>query len=824
MENIVPGTLRRLRAADIIRMAGLTTASLGQEHCRTGAVHNTQRQETRISGVVDLFSRTAANDLAGPGDGNAMPYEEVHQHRYSAEIELQSHTAWVSTCSCGTNSIAPAHICVHVATLLYQWLARPATFLSATAHPLTAEKAEERAPTTPAAKPPLIPASADDTLIEIHPAMTKVKPITLGHNPLVVEDLVDILTQLGLSDLRGIAREYGITTNGMNKQQLAQAIVEALGQPETVRRVAATLEKPQRQLLASLTLAGGAMTDDDLRGVYERFGLGKPAQFQSILLALQGKALLFRTRLQSVAQQRLGLSGSMLDIGWFVPQEVQTALRVTVPVTPYDLPPSTSSNEEVHIVQQAEPFHLLCDLLLVARVLDGYQLDAHDKWLEPSNTQRLSESISVLPRISGVSNSNGSVSVPAPPDLPSPTLIAMLATKIERPLAFLHFAVRLLQLADIFHRDDNGSPYLRILPNTAQLLLGPARLDVARDLFELWLTQSSYEELFALQEEGLHLRCRSTSLNIPALRPGELGLENSEARQSLVALLAQAPLKQWISFPAFARFVYRLIPTFLQRRQRLLSTPHWWLELDEGRPLHPFNATDWSRAEIHYLSRLILGPLQWWGICDTILSQDARLLAFRLTPIAGWLFHGMTLEVENAGQDYHQLANMLEIVDNEEMTVACSPQTWPLIELLEQFTEVAGVREDRLCYRLTAKVLGDALSRSQRPTKLLELLRSIAAHATRADDPLLRILARLECWIANYGRMRLYTGVTLLETVDPLVMRELAATTSLNEQIVQPIHQTLLIVKKSGTEQLIDELKRRGQTPLMHDEEFYGAE
>ena len=175
MENIVPGTLRRLRAADIIRMAGLTTASLGQEHCRTGAVHNTQRQETRISGVVDLFSRTAANDLAGPGDGNAMPYEEVHQHRYSAEIELQSHTAWVSTCSCGTNSIAPAHICVHVATLLYQWLARPATFLSATAHPLTAEKAEERAPTTPAAKPPLIPASADDTLIEIHPAMTKVR-------------------------------------------------------------------------------------------------------------------------------------------------------------------------------------------------------------------------------------------------------------------------------------------------------------------------------------------------------------------------------------------------------------------------------------------------------------------------------------------------------------------------------------------------------------------------------------------------------------------------------------------------------------------------
>src|SRR6266487_4966178 len=105
--------------------------------------------------------------------------------------------------------------------------------------------------------------------------------------------------------------------------------------------------------------------------------------------------------------------------------------------------------------------------------------------------------------------------------------------------------------------------------NAARLLLGPINAEVARDLFELWLTHPGYEELFDLKEEGLQLRCRTTPLSHPILRPGELEAENSEARQILVALVAQAPLNQWISFPAFARFIYRLNPAFLQKRQRL---------------------------------------------------------------------------------------------------------------------------------------------------------------------------------------------------------------------------------------------------------------
>ena len=802
MENVVPNALQRLRAADILRMAGLAAASLGQEYYRSGIVQSTQRQGTLLSGVVDVPHAATNVTIPATEDVVQVPSAEKSHHRYSIEVGITSPTVWTNTCSCDTNTPL---LCSHAAALLYQWLAHPGTFVST----ISPGAANHLVSDTPATKP-------IRTLVGA-------KPVVVPRGPSPLESLMDLLAQPGLSELRAMAREYEIATNGMNKQQLAQALLAALKMPDVVRHVAATLEKPQRQLLAALTLAGGSMTDDDLRGLFERFSLGQPNQLQNILIALQSKSLLFRTSLNSSSQQRPGLGGALLDLGWYVPVEIRVALRVMVPITPFD-PQQISENNDQPTIQQTEPYSLLADLLLVARALDGYQLTPEDEWLERSMIATRSSESGSFSRASGLLSTDGSVPIPPPGDMPSASLLATLQAVIPRSPTFLRFAVRLLHLADILHKDDSGSPYLRVLPNTAQLLLGPTHADVARDLFELWLTQSSYEELFDLQEDGLHLRCRATSLNLPILRPGELDAENSEARQSLVALLALAPLKQWISFPAFARFVYRLNPSFLQKRQRLFSSPHWWLELGEGRPLRPLQLTDWLQAEIHYLTRFLIGPLHWWGVCDLALSPQGGLLAFRLTPLAGWLLSGLVLEKETTEHHYHVLANSLEIVETGEILVTSSSHTWPVIELMETFTEAANVRHGRLCYRLTPKALGDALSRGCRPTKLLELLRSLVASDTQQESSLPQTVTQLERWIANYGRARIYTGVTLLETADTMVMRELSATTSLDGQVVQPVHPTLLILKKQGIERIIDDLKRRGQSPLLHEEELYGTE
>ena len=855
MDDVVPITLQRLRAADIIRVAGLAVASLGQEYSRIGAVHGTMRRRSQLLGIVDTASlgyeqdATATNPTVGaqltaPSTPTTPASPSSHeQHRYVVDVEWQSSSVWIANCTCSPGSSA---MCSHAAALLYQWLAHPQAFTSMPPLPVSANV------------PSSLPASPSTATESSPTGKSSSAGSSGGHlvtvrGPTPTASLAEILSQIGLSELRGIAREYDVATTGLSKQQLMEAISEIFKRPEAVRRVAAALEKPQRQLLATLALAGGSMTDEDLRGLYERFGFGPSNKLQAILLSLQAKGLLFHTSLNSAPQQRIGLSGSVYDVGWYIPADVHQALHVSVPITPFNVENEDEGGQVT--IQSMQPYSLLTDLLLVGRILNGVGAQlmvARGTPSSASSSRIRMEPATLYPARVSILDNAGSQFIAPPADFPSAALLEMVQEKLARSPLLLRYAVRLLRQADIVHKDDGGTPYLRLLPNAARLLIGLAHDEIARDLFELWLTHPGYEELYELQEEGLRLRCRTTPLNHSVLRPGELEAENCEARRWLVALITQAPREQWISFTAFARFIYRLNPTFLQKRQRLFPSPHWWLEQEEGKPLLPNQVSDWMRAEGHYLARLIRGPLHWWGITDLALSPEGNLLAFRLTPMAGLLLNGLPLE--DIGAQFiapttdiapTTLTSLLDVLETGELLVGCSFAAWPLIELIEDVTKVAGVRDERLCYQLSPKVLAEALSRGKQPTALLHVLRDLAEAENftlrrgdvhrrppidagqgtwTGDDerrpyegPLQRLIAQLANWTASYGRVRLYTGVSLLEVADNLVMRELTATTSLEEQVVQAITPTLLILKKQGMERVIEDLKRRGQTPLLHE-------
>ncbi len=816
MENVVPGVLQRLNAADILRMAGLNAAALGQEYCRVGSVQHAQRQGAKLSGIINEVY--TSNTLASSSHQEGL---ETKLKPCICEIELKSSTSWFSTCSC---EAASPLLCAHAAALLYYWLSHPSAFTSPEDQAIPAQT---YATTEEATDQP--PATTQKEATPELPALAKAESLPTPTRPLQLSglaapgDMLEILTQLGLSEVRSIARTYEIVSNGLSKQQLAEALVQALRQPEVVRRAAMTLQKAQRQLLAAITLAGGFMNDDDVRGLFERFTLGEPDQLQQVLLVLQSKAFLFRMSLNNTSSPRSGFGSALLDVGWYVPLEVRSALRVTVPTTVFNTEQGRDEKDKQPLIQYSTPYKLLADLLLVARALDRYSLEQGEDRQDRMSNGRSHDAPS-LPGASSSISGDGSVPVPPPADLPPVAVMSSLQSLVPLPSALLRFAFRLLRQADIVYKDEERSPYLRTLANAAQLLLGASRAEVARDLFELWLTRSSYAELFDLQEEGLRLRCRATALNAPVLRSGELDTENSEARQGLLALLAQVPLHQWVNFPAFARFVYRLTPLFLQRKQRLYASPHWWLEQEAGRPLRPLTLHDWFRAEAHYLSRFLAGPLHWWGACDIASDQEGHLLAFRLTPTAGWLFGETGLAKEPLSRDYHALSSSLEIVNAEEVLVVCNGQNWPVIELLETFAQAASVRDGRLCYRLTPSALAEALGRGHNPANLLHLLRSAASHTAQDESLATRMLERLERWINSYGRVRIYTGVALLESIDTVVMRELSTTTIVDEQVVQTVSPTLHILKKSGMEQMIDDLKRRGQPPLLHDEDYYGVE
>jgi len=803
MDDVVLGALQRLREADVVGMAGLTGASLGQEYFRRGYIALMKRGGTRLSGVVTLPEMFSEVGEGLQEEGSAAGDASLQQ--FEVTVDVVSSAACQVVCSCGRQA---AFICTHAAALLYQWIRRPQSFLSL------------RPPSEAGVVPPFepqegiaVPRSHNTQVVSasrpLSPTRTSSSPAFPQRRP-TVSTVSETLAQFGLSELRAVAREYGVDLAGLNKQQLIETLSATLSQTETIRRMVGTLEKPPRQLLAAFALAGGSMSDEDLRGLFERFSLGRAHSLQEMLVILQAKLLIVRTSFhQAVHQQHLPPGLAPLDPNWYIPREVHEALHITLPIASFnvELPSGSGDNPALPILHLATRERLLADLLLIARALDGFSVGQEEK-----RAFRHSSLLSA-----GRSSTDGSLALPSPADQSAPDLIEALGTQLERSPTFLRFAVHLLRLAEIVDTEEKWEQKLHILPDTAELLLGPARDDVLRRLFVHWAEQASYAELAELSDHGLRVRCRATPLHQPDLRRGELEQENSEARQDVLALLAQVAVGEWVNFSAFARFFYRLRPTFLQRRQHLFPSPHWWIEQEEGHPLHPVQLADWLKAEGRYLASLIQGPLHWWGLCDIALSADEHLLAFRMTSLARFLLHGqLTGERETLPEPVAGQESAFTVAADGRLLAGCWSDNWPLLASIERFAEPRGIQDGRLVYTLTAHSLSRAISHGYDPQELLALLR--LNPAPDEEEARRSLLTDMEQRITNYGRIRLYTDVAFLQTADSSVMQHLAAITSVERQALRPLQPTLLLLKRQGVDRLLEELKRRGQTPLLHEE------
>ena len=325
MYDVAPGVLQRLREADIISRAGLAVASQGQDYCRAGAVHSTKRRGAQLSGIVDLSNLAFQRGVTATNAAKAL--ENYSPDRCTVSVEVHDAQTWNVHCTCPTMSDGSTNICAHAAALLYQWLAHPFTFA---------------APVDAIAPPPVLESAfetstfADMSYKPPH-LMSPLYSSPALRAPASALNTADTLAQLALGDLRAMAREYDIVGNGSGKAELVEAILDKLRQPEAVRRVVGTLEKAQRQFLATLTLAGGQMTDEELRGLFERFSLGKPEKLQQMLIILQAKVLLLRANMNLSFQLRSSLSSSLLDVNWFVPPEVRAALHIALPTTTFNI-------------------------------------------------------------------------------------------------------------------------------------------------------------------------------------------------------------------------------------------------------------------------------------------------------------------------------------------------------------------------------------------------------------------------------------------------------------------------------------------------------
>jgi hypothetical protein len=131
-----------------------------------------------------------------------------------------------------------------------------------------------------------------------------------------------------------------------------------------------------------------------------------------------------------------------------------------------------------------------------------------------------------------------------------------------------------------------------------------------------------------------------------------------------------------------------------------------------------------------------------------------------------------------------------------------------LHSMLVAMCDLADASPKGLHYRLDVDRLQLAFDDGLTGPLLIGFLEEQAG-ATLPED----VRKTLEGWWSGYGSIRLYDDLTLLDLGDDILLRELLATTSLGEAMVDTFTPRLVAVDGARVEGLIAELQSLGHTP-----------
>ena len=235
-----------------------------------------------------------------------------------------------------------------------------------------------------------------------------------------------------------------------------------------------------------------------------------------------------------------------------------------------------------------------------------------------------------------------------------------------------------------------------------------------------------------------------------------------------------------------------------------------------SKPEHvsPYNAlqlTDargsWEGFMALYLEALLTGPLHWLGLCDVGRDRDGAFSAFRLRHLQDvvWLrekafpLPPTVWTGERRGQwDWKR-----------EMLLLRPPVPAPVMQLLHQWAEPAGIENDRLCYRPDVQRLYNAFESGE----TAETLRQRWLQSAGAEPPP-ELRAWWETWQQRYGHVRLYSNQAVLVAADEFTLKEVqAALPELREGVLGLINSRTALLRAERVDRLLQQLMARGYMP-----------
>ncbi len=615
------------------------------------------------------------------------------------------------------------------------------------------------------------------------------------------DELGEILYGIVMTELRAIVKARGFRFKASTKAEMIKKLSKALADPASNNEALADLGTEDTRLLAAIHLTNAVSfnTTSMVRRVFESIGGDDlPAQIDSY----QDRGLIFESQ------------------PWDSPND---SPQIVVPRAIAACLPTFTG-----IVAPAGPEHI-SDISSGRDWISGLALTlAHAASVGELHRRMESKTSKVSPPIYAWGHGVWTYA-PLEPDRKGPTSAATareakliptsplvdqdslerLHHQTGRPPETIEFAVRMLVACGVLRLGN------RFELNDSRLveLLSMSEPKRRTYVAQLWHEIGPWMDLALLIGEWGPIDIGGSSNSVAYGWAAKL-TQMAVLRRLLMRLIARLSPDEWYRVEDVVsktrHLVQILLPSFAPRNNQapLHGRAQLWVaEKSTPDKLIDINSVEgWTLMVNQFLLGLLMGPISWMGLIDA--ARDAESVPLmRVRPEAG------TLIGRSFATDGQQSQSGLRFGDEMSLILPFGSSDTELYARMTSIGQLEDVGSDGVRYRLSIPGLQHAFRNGETAQ---DLLRFFEEHAVEPIPPPFR--QRIEQIWGQYGRVRLYDDVSLIELADDLLLPELSAATSLSRRVVHQFSPRLIVVESAAVDDLTAELSRLGYSPRLIEE------
>ena len=730
--------------------------------------------------------------------GNVLEAQVGRSRMYRVEVEIADNEL-LATCSCPYNW---GGYCKHIAALLMKWIESPTSFVVETAV-VKSESLLETIPVTPA--PTKTPQEKPNWLTS---------PFN-KRQQLNEQEIKDYLEQYKVQDLRKMAKLQSWPLHGTRKDEIIAQLLVQIQQPGMMLKSLLTLDDEHRHVWRATALLSDNILfqNENIEKVANKWG--KLSQHKKI-----------ETYTAHLAEKGLAFPGEFGDHYWHQADFIPSSLMQLMPPALEDvLPEVTLSVARESTLQGANPHHVLRTVPKIVAMLT----QSNSQLRPPLPRLRLEKFYKQLKGWDYVPEEVGeakiknrfkkhdrdlvlTVPIPlAPFREETTTRLVPLVGDAQQLTFFYHLIVELGLIQP-------GSP-VTLWPEVWEKFL---RMSPDRQWSELargYVFMTSWSDLWLLLAERDDIQLKRQVHSYAHLDFQNMLNMLAVFRQQTLRVLACLPDDRWVNLSDLWDTMLPIWPHFdslawqPSHYGRNHSDPSWYLAKN-GRMLDTANnKADWNMAQGSFIRHMLQGPLHWLGLADISYDEQGRLAAFRLHGLADLIWDrveslSLPSHVEPAVGAQQEDGQTAVSISDTQISVNPGAVSAQAHNFLDQMATLEVAEPARFVYQLSVTAVHEAFEAGGFYDQFL------------ADwDKLIplpmpeNIRAQLDLWWQQYGQVRLYEKVSVIELSDEYALAEIKAVSSLKRHIIAEISPRLVMIYDEAIPTLIAELEKAGYTP-----------